>query len=176
MPDRLHQLHVEYAPAEDRVLLKINTTDKRELRLWLTRRVVTDFWNMLPALLEGRGGAKAQSDPELRKAQIGFDREKAMRSGSTTTPFAADAREFPLGAAPVVLSGVGYKPPAARGGLGRLDLRTAAGAEIGIPAADHVLHSLATMLASVNRHTGWDLELEIGYPIGEKPLRRSRVH
>ncbi len=176
MTGRLHQFHVEYAPAEDRVLLKINTTDKRELRLWLTRRVVKGLWNTLQKLLERSGGAKAQSDPDLRKAQIGFDRERAMRGGSTKKPFDDDALEFPLGKTPVVLSGVGYKPSAAPGGLGRLDFRTVAGHEIGIPAAENILHSLATMLASVNGHTGWDLELETGYSVGEKPARPTRVH
>ena len=52
MTGRLHQLHVEYAPAEDRILLKFNTVDRQELRFWLTRKFVKSFWDSLQTLLE----------------------------------------------------------------------------------------------------------------------------
>jgi hypothetical protein len=176
MPARLHQLHVEYAPAEDRVLLKLNTTDRKELRLWLTRRVVKGFWDMLQQLLIATGSAARQSDPSMRKAIVAFEQATALHKDSFISPFAENAAEFPLGTAPVVLSGVSFAAPAKRGGLGRLDFRTVAGHEIGIPAAANVLHSFAKMLESVNEHTGWDLRLDVGYRIGESRTDRGRVH
>ena len=36
MTDKLHQMNVTYIPKEDRLLLKISTTQKDEFRIWLT--------------------------------------------------------------------------------------------------------------------------------------------
>ena len=77
MSGKLHQVHVEYAPAEDRLLLKFNTVNREELRFWLTRKFVKTFWDALQKLLGDTGGAGAFSDPVLRKAMVGLEQERA---------------------------------------------------------------------------------------------------
>ena len=51
---RLHQMTVKYLPTEDRMLLRIATSEKTEYRLWLTRRFIGILW---PAL----GGQLAET-------------------------------------------------------------------------------------------------------------------
>ncbi|MEP1028816.1 MAG: hypothetical protein ABJI62_03900, partial [Alphaproteobacteria bacterium] len=54
MTKRLHQMTVTYVPTEDRMMLRIATSEKTEYRLWLTRRFIAAMW---PAL----GGQLAQT-------------------------------------------------------------------------------------------------------------------
>src|SRR4030067_3123783 len=51
MGNHIKQLNVTFMAAEDRILLRLNTTDKEEFRIWLTRRVVRQ-------LAHGLGGAE----------------------------------------------------------------------------------------------------------------------
>ncbi len=179
MTGRLHQLHVEYAPAEDRILLKFNTVDRQELRFWLTRKFVKSFWDQLQALLAGLGRASAQSDPAAKKAMVGFEQEQAAPEERFARPFAEDPAAFPLGEAPLLVTGFSYKAPKRPGGRaasGRIAFETESGHEVGLPANAVLLHSLSKMLIDINPRTGWDLRLEPGYALGEEPARPARVH
>lgn len=176
MTGRLHQLHVEYAQAEDRILLKFNTMDRQELRFWLTRKFVKTFWDSLQALLESTGRAKAQSDPALRKAMVDFEQERAAPKERFAKPFAEHPAAFPLGEAPLLVTGFSYRPPKRSGGAGRIAFETESGHEVGLPADATLLHSLSKMLIGVNEKTGWDLKLQPGYALGEEPARPARVH
>ncbi|MBT5938891.1 MAG: hypothetical protein HOG95_03110, partial [Rhodospirillaceae bacterium] len=46
MGDALHQMTAEYNPAEDRILFRVNTVEKTEYRVWLTRRLVRQIWGV----------------------------------------------------------------------------------------------------------------------------------
>lgn len=176
MTGRLHQVHVEYAPAEDRVLLKLNTVDRQELRFWLTRKFVKSFWDTLQKLLEGVGGAQMQSDPALRKAMVGLEQERAAPKERFGKPFVGEPTGFPLGEDPVLVTGFVYKASRRAGGTGRVAFETAGGHEIGMPADATLLHSLSKMLVGINERTGWDLVLEPGYALGERPEKPARMH
>lgn len=176
MTGRLHQLHVEYAPAEDRILLKFNTVDRQELRFWLTRKFVKSFWDQLQILLAGQGRASTQSDPELKKALVGFEQEQAAPEERFVQPFAENPAAFPLGESPLLVTGFSYKAPKRPGGRGRIAFETESGHEVGLPANAVLLHSLSKMLIDINPRTGWDLELRPGYALGEEPARPARVH
>jgi hypothetical protein len=177
MTGRLHQLHVEYAPAEDRILLKFNTMDRQELRFWLTRKFVKSFWDQLQSLLLDVGRAAAQSDPALKKAMVGFEQERAAPDKRFEKPFAEDPAAFPLGEAPLLVVGFSYKPAKRPGrSSGRIAFETESGHEVGLPADATLLHSLSKMLRDINERTGWDLKLEAGYALGDEPARPARVH
>jgi hypothetical protein len=106
----LHQIHVDYVPAEDRALLKFNTMDRQELRFWLTRRFAKSFWDSLQQLLADTGRARAQPDPALRKAMVGFEQEEAAPAERFGKAFADAPAGFPLGEEPVLLTRFTYKP------------------------------------------------------------------
>ncbi len=40
MDNRIHQINATFMEAEDRILLRLNTTHKEEFRIWLTRRIM----------------------------------------------------------------------------------------------------------------------------------------
>ena len=59
MPDQLHQFNINYVPLEDRILLRINTLQGDEYRIWLTRRYTGILLERLAAQMEKHGGAPA---------------------------------------------------------------------------------------------------------------------
>ena len=48
---KIHQLSVTYLAEQDRILVRINTTAAKEMRLWLTRRLTVGLWPLLSKLL-----------------------------------------------------------------------------------------------------------------------------
>ena len=48
---KVHQLSVTYLREQDRLLVRINTSDAEELRLWFTRRLMLELWPMMHKVL-----------------------------------------------------------------------------------------------------------------------------
>ena len=48
---QIHQMSVTYLPEQDRILMRINTTEGEEMRMWLTRRLMVGLWPLLTKLL-----------------------------------------------------------------------------------------------------------------------------
>ena len=48
---QIHQMSVTYLPEQDRILMRINTTEGEEMRMWLTRRLMVGLWPLLSKLL-----------------------------------------------------------------------------------------------------------------------------
>ena len=44
---RLHQLKLDFIPEQDRLLLRVSTDTRLEVRLWLTRRILRLLWPLL---------------------------------------------------------------------------------------------------------------------------------
>jgi hypothetical protein len=44
---KIHQVSVTYVAEQDRMLVRINTTDAEELRFWLTRRLLVGLWPLM---------------------------------------------------------------------------------------------------------------------------------
>lgn len=177
MTGRLHQLNIEYDAVEDRLVLKANTTDKQEFRLWLTRRFTQQLWDSLMQIMQEDPEVKRVSDKEARKAMVAFQRQKALKPEQFEKSYAADADAYPLGEKPVLLTGFGYSPEGS-GGMPRLSFKTASGHEIGLPVSGQILHSLAKLIEQVMPATGWGLSLEIGYRTDEAGYKpdASKVH
>ena len=69
---QIHQLSVTYQAEQDRILLRINSTSGEEMRMWLTRRLMSGLWPLMSKLgteqllkMEAAGSALATADDEL---------------------------------------------------------------------------------------------------------------
>ncbi|MGI9229027.1 MAG: hypothetical protein ACR2P9_04120 [Gammaproteobacteria bacterium] len=56
MSNQIHQMNVTYSAAEDRLLLRVSTTQEEEFRIWLTRRFVKLLLGVLVKEIDKRGG------------------------------------------------------------------------------------------------------------------------
>src|SRR5512144_1282722 len=76
---RLHQLKIDFAAEQDRLLMLIAASEQVEVRMWLTRRFVKLLWPLLVQLAEEASPRiRTQPNPEARKALLNIEHEQAV--------------------------------------------------------------------------------------------------
>lgn len=112
----IHQLSVSYLHEQDRILVRINSTDAQEIRLWLTRRLCLGWAPVLRATLDTLNMPAAGPDlqhtaAEPPRAWVGeFQRLQQIKDSDFSTPFRSDARSWPLGSEPLLVTTVHMAP------------------------------------------------------------------
>lgn len=158
---QIHQLTVKYDAEEDRLLLRINTLDRRELRFWLTRRFTGLLMPVLDKMLaqspERLGPAPARATPAL----VDFERERVLASADFETRFEEAAASFPLGETPLLLARI---QAGRKGNREVVSLTPKAGAGIELPAQPRILHTLANLIRTAADRAGWRLTPPVTAP------------
>jgi hypothetical protein len=114
----IHQMSVTYLAEQDRILMRINTTDGEEMRIWLTRRLMVGLWPLLSRMLtdhllklDSAGAAIEQADGELKKMLADFRKEEFLRQADFQTPYKeAPQTRLPLGEEPLLVTDVDATP------------------------------------------------------------------
>ncbi len=176
MTDTLHQLNITVSTEEDRLLLRLSTTGKREYRLWLTRRFVRALWDVLLKVAERQPGVGEQGDEEVRKALLSFQHDAAINEADFKTAYKGGELETPLGEEPVLLTGAQLKT--SRSGNVELTLTLTAtdNRTVSVRLDPKLLHSFCGMLAAAAKKAEWALDLSVGTPLVTKVSDRARVH
>jgi len=94
----ISQIQMLYNPEEDRILFRVNSTDNKEFRFWLTRRFSIMLLKLLKDHLESDPDVSLQGTPEAKQAVQQFKRERAMSSANFREQFRGDNNDLPLGA------------------------------------------------------------------------------
>jgi len=116
---QIHQMSVTYLPEQDRILMRINTTEGEEMRMWLTRRLMVGLWPLLTKLLtehllklESAGASLAGANPELKKMLADFRKEEFLQHADFDTPYREGQASLPLGEEPLLVTDVEATPVA----------------------------------------------------------------
>lgn len=96
MPGTLSQMQMLYSPEEDRVLFRLNTTDQKEYRFWLTRRFVQLLYRVLSEHIASDPDVSLQGTNEAKRAVMEFKREQVIERADFQQPF-KEQPELPLG-------------------------------------------------------------------------------
>jgi hypothetical protein len=160
MTGQLHQLNMEYSPSQDRLVLKINTRDKQEARLFLTRRFTRELWDALINIMGQQPEIKQQPNPEVKKAMMAFRQEARTKKESFQKSYER-GNAFPIGETPALVTGFRFVAKR-KGRPARMIFVTDQKQEIGIPATENILYSFAKLMSQAVGVTGWDLTLEMG--------------
>jgi hypothetical protein len=114
---QIHQMSVTYLPEQDRILMRINTTEGEEMRMWLTRRLMVGLWPLLSKLLtehllklESAGASLAGANPELKKMLADFRKEEFLQHADFDTPYQEGPAQHPLGEEPLLVTDVDAAP------------------------------------------------------------------
>lgn len=105
----IHQMSVNYDERQDRLLLRVNTQDGQEFRLWLTRRMTG---RLLPHLqgcviqLETRNPQVMVADATAQQMLTELKRETFLEKADFKTPFTSEALQLPLGEQPILVTDV----------------------------------------------------------------------
>jgi hypothetical protein len=118
----IHQLSARYHQEQDRILVRINSIDGTEMRLWLTRRLTLALWPALnKAVVEHvarqDGNTAHLRDEASKKMLADFQREAVLKEADFSTPYVdtpetPDTATFPLGSAPLLVTEVRITPVA----------------------------------------------------------------
>lgn len=97
MTGAISQMQMAYNPEEDRILFRVNSTDNKEFRFWLTRRFTILMLRILKEHLDRDPDVSTQGTAEARHAVKAFKQEKAMSSANFDEKFREGNSELPLG-------------------------------------------------------------------------------
>jgi hypothetical protein len=169
----IHQIQVAHDEAQDRLLLRLSTTDECEFRFWLTRRFTKRLWTMLVQMLEWDRAVKQQVDRETRHEVLDIQHQGYSQEADYKTQFQeatpATPRRLPLGATSVLLATAqGIKRD---DGVQVLKLLPLQGTGIDITVDTRLLHLFMRLLREQVAKVEWDLDLAL-CDAPQEPLHR----
>ncbi len=114
----VHQLSIAYLPEQDRILIRVNTSENRELQFWFTRRLTLGLTPLLERVVTettaaSRGPATthlANADPNAKKAVADFNRSETIRGADFATPYRMAEATAPLFDSPLLITEVNIAP------------------------------------------------------------------
>ena len=164
MGNHIKQLNVTFMAAEDRILLRLNTTGREEFRIWLTRRVVRKLARELGGaerrLLGLENPQSGYVAPGARAIQE-FQREARMADVDFGERFEDKAGALPFGADPVLATGceVQLQEQNASVALVLGNKRT-----LNFVLDVRGIHGTLAMLQKAVAHSDWELGQELESP------------
>lgn len=155
----IHQIQIRHDELEDRLLLRISTTDACEYRFWLTRRFTKQLWVLLLKMLEWDRAVQGQLDPAAKSTVLQIQHEGYSQQGDFSKQFEEQAQRMPLGETPVLL----FQAKGTRRdqGLQVLSLHPRQGQGLDMTLDTRLLHIFAKLLRDAAAHPDWDLNLAL---------------
>ena len=105
---QIKQLNVTHNAEEDRLLLRVSTTEEQEYCLWLTRMMVSKLW---PALnncvrdLDTRRAGASDKPAAVQQAYEAFERDKNLQAINLQQQYQAPKTQ-PLGDKPLLITSI----------------------------------------------------------------------
>lgn len=165
----LSQLNANHIRSEDRLLLRISTSQDEEYRLWLTRLVTGELIadcseRLLQSLAPGL-------PPAVAAALSGF-RQDAMQGTLQAGGF-QPARRLPLGTEPQLVTSCAIERS---GGQYTLKLLLPQGRELGLPLGEGQLRKLLLLLDRIQQQAGWGLAAAAAAPAAAPEAGSRTLH
>lgn len=174
MTSRLHQITMGFEPAEDRMLLRVSTTDKLEYQLYLTRRFVKVLWGALIKILERHPEIKADLMPEVKDAVLAMRHQEAVQGTDFSKSHVKTNRNLMSNTGPQLVTGA--KVHSTKEGLTAIVFQTALGSDVNITLNEQLLHALCHMVISTAVKAEWSLNLSMGDGNVVVPEKRAHLH
>lgn len=155
----IHQIQVRYDKLEDRILLRLSTTDECEFRFWLTRRFVKRLWGLVVKMLEQDVAVRQYADEDKRHAMLDFQQAGYSEQGDFSKDFESRPYKMPLGEQPVLLAkGTGKVQ---EDGAYVLRLHPERGQGIDLTLDTKLLHLFSRLLTEAVARADWDIKLAL---------------
>ena len=177
----IHQIQFRYDEAEDRLLMRLSTTDNCEFRFWLTRRFTKRLWKLLVQMLEWDDAVKQQVDPQTKHTVLDLQHEGYSRQADFSQQFQEQPQDAPrrllLGEAPLLLAKAQGKKRS--DGAQILSLLPLTGKGLDITLDTRLLHVFSRLLREQVGKTDWDVGLalyEAKQPADAQEARPRRLN
>lgn len=169
----IHQLQATYQQEQDRILLRLNTRTQEEFRLWLTRRMVKNFYPHLVEVSKRMGGDTAHHvshDGGLADDLAGFQQQESLATADFETPFSGETTALPAGSEPLLVTQMKISQLDDHNLHLALEEKMADGSTtrafevtLGLP----IIHALLHLLDLVIKSADWGLTPVPGVPASE---------
>jgi hypothetical protein len=169
----LHQIGLSYDPIQDRLVLRISSTDKSEWRLALTRRFVSLLWKALVGVLEKHPDIRDDLMPKVKEAMLAMQHQAAVESADMSKAFADDNRDLTSNTGPQLVTAARVTPK--DDSHTELHFRTVAGTDLRFVIDKTRLHAFCHLLVKSAVGAEWNLPLAIGDAAALAPAG-ERVH
>ncbi len=157
---KIHQMQITRQELEDRLLLRVSTTENSEFRFWLTRRFVKQLWALLLKMLEWDRAVQQQMDTGMRQTVMQIQHEGYAQQGDFSRGYEETSRSLPLGEVPIVLTrGKGTRRD---DGLQVLSLQPEQGQGLDLTLDTKLLHIFSKLVRDAAMSSEWDLNLALG--------------
>lgn len=156
------------------MLMRVFFDGKSEIRFWLTRRLVAGIWPILIELAQAKPEIQMQSNPEARKALLGFQHKKALQDMKMTRAPQEPASEQPLGTAPMLISHI--RAHRNQNNQTVLSLLPHQGRGIDLALGDTLLHGMLKLIQDSTAKANWDMTLAVpalGASAGDEDIHRT---
>lgn len=103
----IHQLSVLFDERQDRLLMRVNTQDAQEIRMWLTRRIALKLaapLEMAIAKMESRNASVSLADAQAQSMLVELKHDDFLQKADLKTPFSNERKSLPLGAEPLIVT------------------------------------------------------------------------
>ncbi len=169
----IHQVQIRFDEQQDRLLLRVSTTDGCEYRFWLTRRFVKQLWGLLLKMVEWDKAVQQQFDTAMRQTVLEIQHEGYAQQGDYSKNYEESPRRMPLGESPILLcSGKGVRRD---GGLQVLCLYPAQGPGLDMTLDARLLHIFAKLLRDGVARAEWDMKLGLREESGKETERPAQA-
>lgn len=155
----IHQIQMMYDKLQDRILLRVSTSEQAEFRFWVTRRYIKLLWSVLLKMLERDPVAAVHLDEQVRRSMMEFQHVDAVSAGEFAKPYEEAAKVLPLGGEPVLLSRITARQNA--GTQPVLCLHPEQGQGIDIAVDAKLLHMISKLVADAVAQSDWALRLAL---------------
>ena len=156
----LHQIGVVYDALQDRIVLRVSSTDKSEWRLALTRRFVRLLWRALVGILEKHPDIRADLMPRVKEAMLAMHHQAAVEKTDIGKAFAEDNRDQMSETGPQLVTAARVTPKGET--LTELHFRTVNGSDLRFEIDKNRLHAFCHLLVKCAVAAEWNLALTIG--------------
>lgn len=176
----VRQIQVTNDSVQDRLILRIGTSNNEEIRVFLTRRFLRDIWPHMAAMLTGHlaatrflpSGDAADQSLDQSGPESGSESDPELAALASTAPDAESTRfdqafqddnpTYPLGATPLLATEAVLE--ASGDGSASLTLREARERSFKLSLNAELLQALCAMLRAANEHAEWNLGLDYNPP------------
>jgi len=145
MSDHLHQINISYVPVEDRLMMRINTKQGIEYRVWLTRLFTGILTGLLTKEIDKHGGIPLLASTDQTRS--------LFKQGAMEKPY--EAVDMPLGQTGILAYKINYKsnPDASLA----LELLPEQGKGVNMSLNKSLLFLFYNLLTQACAHTEWKL-------------------
>ncbi len=156
---KLHQFNFSYQTDQDRLLLRVNTHDGAEIRLWLTRRISRLLWELLVRRLETAPEVAAQATPQAKRSVVAFKRQAAVSNANFKKSYDNKAKALPLGEAPLLV--VKLKAGTISNGTHSIVFVPKEGKDVALTLSDEAILTFLHLFSQIVKKARWGLAFDL---------------